>query len=93
MAGEAVEADEGTGFRRTISGFGTVTLGRFEGDVEVGGLEEEVSRRVGRPRSIMVHFSGPLFHCSLPLSAVVKIPDPKGVWNVVNLAQFLCFDK
>jgi len=37
MAGEAVEADEGTGFRRTGSALGTATCGRFAGDVVVEG--------------------------------------------------------
>ena len=92
VAGEAVEADEGTGFRRTISTLGTVNFGRFEGGVEVGGWGEEESRREGRPRSITVHFSGPLSHCT-PISAVVKMPDPQRSIEMANLAQFLCFDK
>lgn len=58
MAGEVVEADEGTGFLLTGSVLGTETLGRDAG-VGGGGLEEEESRREGRPRSIIVlHFSG-----------------------------------
>lgn len=92
MAGEAVEADEGTGFCRTVSALGTVTFGRFEGVVEVGGWGEESSRREGRPRSITIHFSESLFHCS-PLRAVVKMLDPQRSIEMVNLAQFLSFDK
>lgn len=37
VAGEAEEADEGTGFRRTVSTLGTVTCGRFESGVEAAG--------------------------------------------------------
>lgn len=87
VAGEAVVAEDGTGFRRTTSGFGTVTTGRFEGIVEVGGLRLEVSRREGRPRSIILHFSAPLVHCS-PLNAVVEFQTPKRVWIWRPLAQY-----
>ncbi len=92
VAGEAVVAEEGTGFRRTTSVFGTETVGRFGGFVEVGGLRLEVSRREGRPRSIMLHFSTPWVHCS-PLNAVVEFQTPKeygyGVLlrNIINLIR------
>ena len=92
VAGEAVVAEEGTGFRRTTSIFGTETVGRFGGFVEVGGLRLEVSRREGRPRSIMLHFSAPWVHCS-PLSAVVEFQTPKRVWIWRPLAQYSHFDK
>ena len=89
VAGEAVVAEEGTGFRRTTSVF---TIGRFGGFVEVGGLRLVVSRREGRPRSIMVHFSAPWVHCS-PLNAVVEFQTPKRVWIWRPLAQYSQFDK
>ena len=92
VAGEAVVAEEGTGFRRTTSVFGTETIGRFGGFVEVGGLRLEVSRREGRPRSIMLHFSAPWVHCS-PLSAVVEFQTPKRVWIWRPLAQYYQYDK
>lgn len=58
VAGEAVEAEEGTGFLFTMSGLGTVIFGRVVGGVGSGGSEEEMSRREGRPRFIiLLHFS------------------------------------
>ena len=87
VAGEAEVAEEGTGFRRTTSGFGTETIGRFEGIVGVGEMRLEVSRREGRPRSIMLHFSAAWVHCS-PLSAVVEFQTPKRVWIWRPLAQY-----
>lgn len=92
VAGEAVVAEEGTGFRRTTSVFGIETIGRFGGFVEVGGLRLEVSRREGRPRSIILHFSAPWVHCS-PLNTVVEFQTPKGVWIWRPLAQYYQFDK
>lgn len=61
VAGEAVEAEDGTGFLLTASVLVTVTLGRVEACVEFGGLaEEEMSSRVGRPRSIILPHSSRL---------------------------------
>ena len=58
LAGDAVEAEEGTGFRFTMSGFGTVIFGRVVEGVGSGGSGEETSRREGRPRFIiLLHFS------------------------------------
>ena len=92
VAGEAVVAEEGTGFRRTMSVFGIETIGRPGGIVEVGGLRLEVSRREGRPRSIILHFSTAWVHCS-PLNAVVEFQTPKKVWIWRPLAQYYQFDK
>ena len=51
VAGERVEAEEGTGFLFTGSFLGTVTLG-LVGGMLVRGFEE-ISRLVGLPRSII----------------------------------------
>ena len=88
VAGEAEVAEEGTGFRRTTSVF----IGRFGGIVGVGEWRLEVSRREGRPRSIMLHFSAVWVHCS-PLSAVVEFQTPKRVWIWRPLAQYYQIDK
>jgi len=70
VAGEEVEAEEGTGFLLTGSVLGTMTLECVDGGVEEGGLAAEMSRRVGRPRSIILQSTllnlnlraeGPLF--------------------------------
>ena len=81
VAGDAVEAEEGTGFLLTGSFLGAVTLGRADEGVEVveeeggrgGGFWADVSSREGRPRSIiLLHFSEARVHCSpSPLSAIV----------------------
>ena len=93
VAGEAEVAEEGTGFRRTTSDFGgREAIGRFGGRVGVGELRLEVSRREGRPRSIMLHFSAALVHCS-PLNAVVEFQTPKRVLIWRPLAQYYHLDK
>lgn len=92
VAGEAEVAEEGTGFRRTTSDLGTEIIGRFGGIVGVVEMRLEVSRREGRPRSIMLHFSALWVHC-FPLSAVVEFQTPKRVWIWRPLAQYYQFDK
>lgn len=66
VAGEAVDAEDGTGFLFTTSDLGTVIFGRVAGGgggaglgLVFGGSRGEISSREGRPRFIiLVHFSG-----------------------------------